>query len=349
MSGPAEPTEAVQPAAAPDGTDAVIDAAAAAGRRAPDFFVLGHQKCGTTALHIMLGAHPQIFMPSVKEPRFLATDLTSPLPPRTEHARRLRTLDGYLSLFADARPDQRIGEASPQYLRSREAPANISALQPDARLIAIFREPASFLRSFHLQMVSSNVEDERDLGRALALEGERRQGRRIPRECYRPQSLLYSEHVRYVEQLRRYEQRFPSENLLVVVYDDLRDDNEGTLLRILRFLDVDDTAPLEIRQTKTLEAVRSPWMHRLANAARTARHRPEAAGLGGRALNAVTPSVLRHDGVKALWRRAAYKTAPPPDPELMRELRRRFRPEVEALGEHIGRDLIALWGYDGLD
>jgi hypothetical protein len=30
----------------------------------------------------------------------------------------------------------------------------------------------------------------------------------------------------------------------------------------------------------------------------------------------------------------------------MSELRVRFRGEVEALGEYLGRDLIALWGYD---
>jgi hypothetical protein len=32
----------------------------------------------------------------------------------------------------------------------------------------------------------------------------------------------------------------------------------------------------------------------------------------------------------------------------MEELRRRFRPEVQAFGDYIGRDLIALWGYDRL-
>jgi hypothetical protein len=32
----------------------------------------------------------------------------------------------------------------------------------------------------------------------------------------------------------------------------------------------------------------------------------------------------------------------------MLEVRRRFRGEVEALSEHLGRDLIALWGYDKL-
>jgi len=33
----------------------------------------------------------------------------------------------------------------------------------------------------------------------------------------------------------------------------------------------------------------------------------------------------------------------------MRELRLRFRGEVEALSEHLDRDLVTLWGYDDLD
>ena len=37
------------------------------------------------------------------------------------------------------------------------------------------------------------------------------------------------------------------------------------------------------------------------------------------------------------------------DEELMRELRRRFKGEVEAISEYLGRDLITLWGYDRVD
>ena len=32
----------------------------------------------------------------------------------------------------------------------------------------------------------------------------------------------------------------------------------------------------------------------------------------------------------------------------MGEIRRRYRPEVEALCEYLDRDLVRLWGYDGL-
>jgi hypothetical protein len=60
------------------------------------------------------------------------------------------------------------------------------------------------------------------------------------------------------------------------------------------------------------------------------------------------PAALRRRGVGAL-RRAAVKTEPPPaDERLMLELRRRYRHEVQALSEHLGRDLVSEWGYDAL-
>ncbi len=317
--------------------------------RLPDFFIVGHQKCGTTALWQMLDAHPEVFMSAVKEPRFFAPDLWSRFAAEAPVPSPLHTREGYLALFADARPEQRAGEASPEYLRSEEAAGRIAEMRPDAKIIAIFREPAEFLRSFHLQMVSSNVEDERDFARAIALEEERRVGRRVPRRSHHPQSLLYSDHIRYVEQLRRYHDAFPAENVLVLVYEDFRADNEGVVRQVLRFLGVEETVAIAPVETKRLKSIRSAPMHRLANAARTARLNPSAAGPVGRAVNALTPAVMRSERVRAGWRRAAYEEPAPPDPALMKELRRRFKPEVEAASHYLGRDLVGLWGYGEID
>jgi Sulfotransferase family len=317
-------------------------------KRVPDFFIAGHQKCGTTALYLMLKNHPQIFLPENKEPRYFATDLRSRFPARAPAAKALRTLDGYLSLFDAARPDQLLGDASPQYLRSRAAPGNIAEMVPAARIVAILREPASFLRSFHMQMVSSNVEDQRDLRKAIGLEQARREGKRIPRRCYNPDELQYSDHVHYVEQLRRYHETFGAENVLVLIYDDFRRDNEGTVRAVLRFLGVDDTVPVDTIDTKPLKEVRSLQLHHLANAARKARTNPVAAGPASRALNALTPRPLRSDAFRALWRRVVYRAPRPPDEAFMLELRRRFRPEVLALSDYLNRDLTTLWGYDSI-
>src|SRR5436190_24364329 len=78
-----------------------------AGARVPDFFIIGHEKCGTTALFHILSRHPQIFMPALKEPRFFAADLRDP-GARTS-GRLPRSLKQYVSLFAQAGADQRAG------------------------------------------------------------------------------------------------------------------------------------------------------------------------------------------------------------------------------------------------
>jgi Sulfotransferase domain len=318
------------------------------GKRVPDFFVVGHAKCGTTALYDMLGRHPQIFMSAVKEPRFFSTDLRSRFEAGKATPKPQHTLEGYLSLFTGASAEQRVGEASPQYIRSHDAPDAIAQIKPDARIIAILREPASFLRSFHLQMVSSNVESERDFRKAVELEPARRAGKRIPRRSHHPDALLYSEHVRYAEQLRRFHTAFPAENVLVLIYDDYRRDNEGTLRKVLRFLDVDEAVAIDTLDTKPVQAIRSPALHRLANAARVARTNPTAASPLGRAVNALTSKLLGSDAFKARWRSVAYRAPRVTDESFMLELRRRCQAEVTALSEYLDRDLVAEWGYDRL-
>jgi hypothetical protein len=315
--------------------------------RVPEFFIVGHPKCGTSALCQMLVRHPQVYIP-VKEPRFFVPELRSRF--RQANSRdRPETLDAYLSLFADAGPEQRVGEASTLYLASEMAARRIAEVQPDARIIAILREPASFLRSLHLQALHNHVETEKDFRKAIELETLRREGKRIPRLSQSPQRLLYSDHIRYVEQLRRFHAVFPPEQVLVLIYDDYRRDNEATIRSMLRFLDVDDTYPIEVTDTKTLPVVRSHVLHQLMRAISIAHSNPSAATPISQIVNALTPKEVRSDALRAAWRRLVYSDPPPPDEALMLELRGRFKPEVEALSDYLGRDLVTLWGYDTID
>jgi hypothetical protein len=324
--------------------------AAAPGVRVPDFFIVGHEKCGTTALYHILRQHPQIFMPDVKEPRFFMPDLRQPGPGVPAGEFRGRSREEYLSLFAPASPEQRAGEASPQYIRSREAAGLIAEMQPAARIIVVLREPTSFLRSFHLNCVRGFVETERDLRKAIALEDARREGRQLPRDSRAPNRLFYCDHVRYVDQLRRFDAVFPREQMLVLIYEDFRRDNDATVRRILRFLDVDDTVELEpVEARRERKAVRFPRLHRLALAVQLARRRPASASRLSRTLDALTPRQLRSDRVENLLRRVVFSVAEPPDEQFMLELRRRFKPEVVALSEYLGRDLVSEWGYDNIE
>ena len=93
--------------------------------RVPDFFIVGHHKSGTTALYEMLRRHPQIYMPDVKEPRYFAGTICAFSSNRSRESPP-KTFEEYLSLFASAEPEQRVGEASPSYLRSRTRRAGAS-------------------------------------------------------------------------------------------------------------------------------------------------------------------------------------------------------------------------------
>jgi hypothetical protein len=313
-----------------------------AGGRAPDFFIVGHPKCGTTALYEMLKCHPQIFMPDLKEPWFFAPELRigRSFGPA---ARRPGTLAEYEAVFAPARPGQIAGEATPSYLKSELAAGRIAELCPDARIVAILREPASFLRSLHFQFVQMDIETENDLRTAIALEPRRRAGEALPRNSARPKELLYSEHVRFVEQLRRYHDAFSPNQVLVMIYDDFRANNERAVRQVQRFLGVDDSPSLEVTEANPTIGIRSPRVKELVRALYLGRS--PAARAAKLTIKALTPQPLRHAAL-AIERRAQANSPRPPDEQLMVELRHRFKGEVVALSEYLGRDLVALWGYD---
>ncbi len=311
--------------------------------RLPDFLVVGHSKSGTTALYEMLRSHPQIYMP-MKEPWFFVPELHSRFRPAS--SARPDTLEQYMALFADAAPEQRTGEASPSYLRSLTAAARIAEVQPDARIVAILREPASYLRSLHLQFLKTHVETEGDLRAALSLEGERRRGERIPSSSPRPQGLLYSENVKYVEQLSRYRAVFPQEQILVLIYDDFRADNEAAVREVLRFLEVDDSVAIEQVTANPSVGIRHRRLHQAVHEVIQARDPLTRAVKGS--IKTLAPRRARRGALEMVRRRAVGGAPPPVDEELMRELRVRFKPEVVALGEYLDRDLVSLWGYDRL-
>jgi hypothetical protein len=311
----------------------------------PDFFIVGNAKSGTTALYEMLREHPQIFLPTSKEPWFFAEELHERTPPRPEGTPR--TLDEYRAWFEGAKAGQRVGEASVLYLWSRTAAAAIAAVQPQAQIIALLREPASFLRSLHLQLVETYVETEHDFARALELEEERSRGRSIPRHTYWPKVLLYSEHVRYAEELRRYHEAFGRERVLVLVYEDFRDDNAATVRRVQRFLGVDDTVPIVPSSANPTVQMRSPRLHGLMHAVSVGHGRGSLAVKN--TLKAVMPAELRRGLVRGVNERFLHRAPVEVDEELMARLRSRFKPEVVALSDYLGEDFVARWGYEHVE
>ena len=203
--------------------------ATAALRPLPDFLIIGAQKAGTTALYAYLRRHPQITGPSWKEVSFFDRHYT-------------RGEAWYRGNFPNAlRTRGLVGEASPSYLFHPLAPERVAALVPEAKLIALVRNPVD--RAF------SQYQHEVALGReplsfedALEAEGERLSGeveRMLADPAYfsRPWwDYTYRGRGRYAEQLDRWLAVFAREQLLVVPSEDLLAEPEQTHARVLEFL-----------------------------------------------------------------------------------------------------------------
>jgi hypothetical protein len=153
--------------------------------------------------------------------------------------------------------------------------------------------------------------------------------------------------VRYVEQLRRYHSLFAPEQVLTLIYDDFRDDNEGVLRQVLRFLDVNDSVHIEPLRANATVRVRSTHLEDVVRTADLGRGLL-ARAVKGTARIAVPSRRVRKRAFSLVRERVVFGAPDAPDQSLMLELRRRFKPEVQALSEYIGRDLVTLWGYDDL-
>lgn len=199
----------------------------------PDFLVIGAPKAGTTALHAALQAHPGLFLSPVKEPKFFLTD--GPPPTRggpgdaqTYQEHIWRRAD-YEALFDPAPPGAPRGESTPFYLHDRDAQVRIRHLLPDARLIAVLRDPVDRAHSNWAHLWAAGLEPISDVVAACAAEE-----RRVADGW--AAFWRYVDLGRYGAQLQHLYKVFPHEQVLVLRYRDLRDRPAATLDRICAFL-----------------------------------------------------------------------------------------------------------------
>jgi hypothetical protein len=134
-----------------------------------------------------------------------------------------------------------VGEASPSYILHPLAPQRARDLVPDARLIALLRNPVDRAYSHYQHEVRLGREP-LAFGDALDAEDERLRGeveRMVAEPTYFSEAWwnhTYKARGRYAEQLERWFAVFPRDQLLVLFTEELNDDTAGTYARVLDFL-----------------------------------------------------------------------------------------------------------------
>jgi hypothetical protein len=211
--------------------------ATASFRPLPDFLIIGAQKAGTTALFAYLRWHPELTGPSWKEVSFFDRRYGAERSYRASFPAKPRQW-----LVAQRRGRRPlVGEASPSYILHPLAPRRVARMVPSVRLIALLRDP--------VERAYSHYQHEVRLGReplsfeeALDREDERLRGeveRMVAEPSYFSDAWWNHTYVargRYAEQLTRWFEVFPREQLLVLFTEELRDDTAGTYARVLEFL-----------------------------------------------------------------------------------------------------------------
>jgi hypothetical protein len=296
--------------------------------RKPDFFIVGAPRCGTTAMRIYLGEHPEIFMVSRGgrfdgDPHFFGTDLYSPDYIRAEQQ--------YLSLFAEATTEKRVGEKSSRYLYSRRAAAEIRTFQPSACIIIMLRNPVDMLYSLHSIYLNVGFEDIVDFEAALEAENDRKRGQRLPSSLSPTEYwlFLYREFVRYTEQAQRYVDTFGWENVHIIIFDDIIDDAARVYRETLRFLDVDPDFQTNLDKVQPDVRNHSKTLLNFLNSPTPAL----------RSLVLATIPLPIRDRITKGLRRLNAVPVPALDQGLRRRLQAEFLPEVQQLSKLIGRDL----------
>jgi hypothetical protein len=223
-----------------------------------------------------------------------------------------RGLDWYGRQFAGATGERVVGEASPIYMYSEQALARMAAALPEARLVAILRNPIDRAYS-HYWMMRARGQEPLEFSDAIAEEMHRMKSGNG--------ALAYLQYSRYLPHLRLVCEHFPREALHVMILERFREAPVDSFQSLCRFLEIDDSfipPNLEERVNNFVE-IRSSGLRRLTRR--------------------LVPS-LRRVVDRVNVRPASYPTL---DPGLRDELTRGFERENRELASWLGSE-HPLWG-----
>jgi hypothetical protein len=266
------------------------------GARLPDFLIVGAMKSATSSLAAWLAAHPDVFMAPEKEVHFFDRHYD-------------RGLDWYRSRFATANGESWIGEATQTYMFLPEVMPLVAAALPEAKLVAILRNPVDRTYS-HYWMNRSQQTEDRDPATALSEELDGGGPPRFP----------YLDRGRYLTQLERVLAHYPREALHVLLFEDLVARPGETFGALCSFLGIDPSVrPGNLGDPVNQHiAYRSLWLRNVS------KRLPKPVGNAIGKLNGRTTSY------------------PEMDPALRTRLLSSFAEDNRRLADRLGRDL-AVW------
>jgi hypothetical protein len=180
------------------------------------FCIIGAGKCGTTRLWSLLDQHPDIHMCPDKEPNFFNKDRNYK-----------KGLAHYMDLFGQ-HDAAWFGEASNNYSCQAVYPETAGRLHkhfPEARLIYIVRNPLQRMESDYMESCRNDS------------------GKKMSFAAFVMEDPWAREKSLFHKQLQHYLNYFDKSRILLLFFEDLKEDEEAVTRQILEFLDLPGQIP----------------------------------------------------------------------------------------------------------
>ncbi len=199
----------------------------------PTFFIVGTPKSGTTSLFKYLEEHPQVFVPSIKEPHFFAF----PEVKNTYYKTKIiNNKPDYLKLYKQAKSFKAAGDFSTSYLKNSKTAQRIYDFNPQAKIIIVLRNPVEraishYLMDYNLGYVKAPLKEIITYPKKHA--------------------LFYNQYIslgEYEAQIQKYTQVFPKEQILIFSSNQFFNNTQKVLQNVFQFLEIKEDISINLGQ-----------------------------------------------------------------------------------------------------
>lgn len=203
-----------------------------------DFFIIGAQKCGTTSLYNTLGQHSQVEAPShIKDLHYFSK----------------HNLD-YKEVTSEYTSQEYYLHGAVNYLYQADCAEKIYAYNPSAKIIVLLRNPIDrFISAFkfnrELGIESKSIDEVANIALDHA-------------NSKTDVDTDYLGHSDYYPQLKRYVSLF-RENLLIILFEELLDEETATLKRITNFLGIRESELVSLSLNNKTSNSKLKWLNSL--------------------------------------------------------------------------------------
>jgi hypothetical protein len=272
----------------------------------PDFLAIGAQRCGTTLLHGILGAHPEIYVPRRrKEVHFFDRHFD----------RGVAWYQNFFPAPEEARAFRAIGEVTPDYIFEPAVPERIAGVLPDCRLIVSLRHPVRRVFSGYLHHLRGFNE-------------------KRPFEQFVAEQHDATARGFYREQLQRFFEHFPRERFLILIFEEWVSDPERHLAEVATFLGLSRSWPEPAALLKrNVDGTQVPYFATLFYQARRFGQM-----LSRNDLDWIV-NLVKGVNIRAVF--GTRHDVPPMTQGVRERLEALYRPEIEELERLLGREIPA--------